>query len=195
MLNKGSNGCKSRPVSSLYPFLSRFVRCHAPNGGDCDLNRRFGGFWAPNRLRTTWCVQLNGVCSRPVMLNKGSNGCKSRPVFSPFPFLSRLVRCHAPNGGDCDPNHRFGGFWAPNRLRTTWCVQLNGVCSRPVMLNKGLNGCKSRPVFSLFPFLSRFVSCHAPNGGDCGLHLVASGLQIGSGPRGAYSHRVYGVGL
>ena len=34
------------------------------------------------------------------MLKGRSDGCKSRPVFSLFPFTPRLARSDTPNGGD-----------------------------------------------------------------------------------------------
>ena len=98
-----------------------------------------------------------------MLLNKGSNGRKSRPVFSLFPFSSRLLPGHSRNAGDFAPNRHFRHFPTPNRPRTTWSVQRRDVQIRLVLLNKGSNGCKSRPVFSLFLFLLRFACCHTSN--------------------------------
>ena len=120
----------------------------------------------PNQPRTTWCVQADGVCSGLVLLNKGSNGCKSRPVFSLFPFKSRFAPGHCLNAGDFAPNRHFGHFLTPNRPRTTWSVQRGEVCSGLLLSNKGSNGCKSRPIFSVFPFSSCLAFGHCLDAGD-----------------------------
>ena len=144
LLNTGSNGCKSRPVFSLFPFSSRLPSGHCLNAGDFAQNRRFRHFQNPNRARTTWSVQCHDVCRGVVLLTKGSNGCKSRPAFSLFPFSSRVPPGHCLNAGSFAPNRRFRHFLTPNRPRTTWSVQRHGVCSGVVLLTKGSNGCKSQ---------------------------------------------------
>ena len=165
-MNKGSNRCKSRPGFSLFPFSSRLPPGHCLNTGGFASYRYFRHFLTPNRPRATWSVQRRVVCSGLVLLNMGSIRCKSRPVFSLFPFSSRLPPSHCLKAGDFAPNRHFRHFLTPNRPRTTWCVQAHGVCSGLVLLNKGSNGCKSRPVFSLFPFSSRLPPGHCLNAGD-----------------------------
>ena len=166
MMNKGSNGCKSQPVFSLSQFSSRDAPSHTLNGGDFAQMTPFIPFLTSNQSRTTWCVEADGVCSGALMLKKGSNGCKSRPVFSLFPFSSQAAPGHCRNAGDFDPNRHFHPFLTANRSRTTWCVQTHGVCSGPVRLKKVSNGCKSQPVFSLFRVSSRISLSHTPYDGD-----------------------------
>ena len=143
MLKKGCNRCKSRPVFSLFPFSSRAPPGHCLNAGDFASNRHFRHFLTPNQPRTTWSVQQCDVCSGLVLLTKCLNGCKSRPVFSLSPFSPQLPPGQGLNAGDFAPNRHFRHYPTPNRPRTTWCVQAHGVCSGPVMLNMGSNGCKS----------------------------------------------------
>ena len=140
VFTKGSNGCKSRPVFSRFQFSSRLPPAHGLNAGDFAPNRHFRHFLTPNRPRTTWSAQRGDVWSGLVLLNKSSNGCKSRPVFSLFPFSSRLPPGHCLNAGDFAPNRHFGQFPTSNRPRTTWYVQAHGVCSGLVVLSKGSNG-------------------------------------------------------
>ena len=128
MFEGRSDGCKSRPVFSLFPFSSRLPSGHCLNDGDFAPNRHFRHFLTPNRPKTTWSVQRRDVCSGPVAFTRGSDGCKSRPVFPLFPFASRFVRCHTLNGGDFGPNRPFRHFLTPNRPRTTWSVQQQVVC-------------------------------------------------------------------
>ena len=169
LLNKGSNGCKSRPVFSLFPFSSRAPPGYCLSAGGFGPNRHFRRFQSPNRPRTRWSAQRRDVRSGRVLLNKGSNGCKSRPVFSLFPFSSRLPPGQCLNIGDFGPNRHFHHFLTPNRARTTWSVQRHEVCSGLVLLKKGSNGCKTRPVFSLFPFSSRLPPGQYLNGSGFGL--------------------------
>ena len=166
MLSKGSSGCKSRPVFSLFPFSPPVPPSHCLNADDFGPNRHFRHFLTPNRAGTTWSLQRHGVGSGLVLLNKGSNGCKSRPIFSLFPFSSRAPPGHCLNAGDFGPNRHFRHFQSPNRPRTTWSVQRRDVRSGLVLLKKGSNRCKSRPVFSLSPFSSQLALTHALNGGD-----------------------------
>ena len=129
------------------------------------------------------------VCSGLVLLNKGSNGCKSRPVFSLSPFSSQFAPSQTRNRGDFAQIVPFYiPFLTSNQTRTTWCVQAPGVCSGLVLLNKGSNGCKSRPVFSLFPFSSRFYPGHCLHAGDFALNRPFHHIRHFANPQSAPNH-------
>ena len=127
-------------------------------------------FLIPNRPKTTWSEQRHDVCSGLVLLTKGSNGCKSRPVFSLFPFSSRLPPGHCLNAGDFGPNRHFGPFLTPNRPRTTWSVQTHHMCSGLVWLNKGS---------------TRFAHTHTQTGS--GFAQIVAFVTFGA-PKSAWSH-------
>ena len=121
-------------------------------------------FLSSNRPRTARCVDADGVRSGTVRLEKGSNRCKPRPVFSLSPFSSRFAPSHTLNA-----EILFKPFFLdPKSAKDTapWCLDAHGVRSGALVLNKGGNRCKSRPVFSLSPFSSRIAPGHTLNGGD-----------------------------
>ena len=169
------------------PFSSRLPPAHCLNDGDFAPNRHFRHFLIPNRPRTTWCVVADGGCSALVLMNKDSNGCKSRPVFSLVPFSSRLPPSHCLYAGDFAPNRHFRHFLTPNRPRTIWSVQRHDVWSGLLLLNKGSNGCKSRPVFSLFPFSCRLPPGHCLNVCDFGQNRHFGHFLTPNRPRTTWS--------
>ena len=87
-------------------------------------------------------MQAARVCNGAVMLGTGSHGCKSRPVFSLFPFSPRFAPGQCLNGG---------GF-GPNQVSTIFGFIIIGLSYGQV--TKGyLTGSKSIDLFSLCFFL------------------------------------------